>query len=51
MRLAAGQEVELKFGGRRLDRHGHTLAHVFIVQGEKRLWVRQVMVAGGFARV
>ena len=50
-RLAAGQEVELKFGGRRSDRHGHALAHVFIVQGDKRLWLQQALVADGFARV
>ena len=30
-RLAAGQEVELKFGGRRLDRHGYLLAQGFVV--------------------
>ena len=50
-RLAAGQEVELKFGGRRSDRHGRSLAHVFVVQGEKRVWLQQALVADGFARV
>jgi endonuclease YncB( thermonuclease family) len=25
-KLASGADVELKFGGRRIDRHGHALA-------------------------
>ena len=50
-RLAAGQEVELKFGGRRLDRHGYLLAQVFVVSGEKRLWLQEELVANSFARV
>ncbi len=50
-RLASGATVELKFGGRRLDRHGHALAQVFVVNGETRLWLQEELVAKGLARV
>ncbi|HEX2449056.1 MAG TPA: thermonuclease family protein [Methyloceanibacter sp.] len=49
--LANGKEVELKFGGRRLDRHGHLLAQVFLVSGESRLWLQEELVVQGLARV
>jgi endonuclease YncB( thermonuclease family) len=50
-RLASGAEVELHFGGRREDRHGHLLAQIFVVKGDQRLWLQQELVAQGFARV
>jgi micrococcal nuclease len=50
-RLAVGKEVELKFGGRRIDRHGYLLAQVFVVSGDKHLWLQEELVAKGFARV
>lgn len=50
-RLAAGKEVELKFGGRRIDRHGHVLAQVFVGEDESRLWLQEELVAKGLARV
>jgi endonuclease YncB( thermonuclease family) len=50
-RLAAGKEVELRYGGTRTDRHGYALAHVFVVDGVSRLWLQQEMVKAGLARV
>ncbi len=49
--LAAGKEVELRYGGTKTDRHGYALAQVFVVDGEKRIWLQQEMVGEGFARV
>jgi endonuclease YncB( thermonuclease family) len=49
--LAAGKRVELGFGERRSDRHGHLLAQVFVVEKGARLWLQQAMVAKGLARV
>jgi len=50
-RLAAGAEVELRFGGTRADRHGYALAQVFVVKGDTRVWLQQELVAQGLARV
>ena len=44
-KLASGADVELKFGGRRIDRHGHALAQVFVVNGGTRLWLQEELVA------
>jgi endonuclease YncB( thermonuclease family) len=49
--LAAGRTVELRFGGLRQDRHGHLLAHVFVVEGDSRLWLQEALIAKGLARV
>jgi endonuclease YncB( thermonuclease family) len=49
--LASGAEVELRYGGTRGDRHDHVLAQVFVVDGDKRLWLQEELVARGFARV
>ena len=46
--LAEGKDVELKFGGRRNDRHGHLLAHVFV--GKQRIWLQDALIAQGLAR-
>jgi len=46
--LVLGQEVALKFGGRRMDRHGRLLAHLYLPGGE---WVQGAMLAAGMARV
>ena len=48
--LAEGRDVELKFGGRREDRHGHLLAHAFVLHGEQRIWLQDALIAQGFAR-
>lgn len=50
-RLAAGKEVELRYGGARTDRHGYALAQVFVVEGASRIWVQKEMVGEGLARV
>lgn len=50
-RIAAGKEVELRYGGTKTDRHGYALAHVFVVEGDKRLWLQQEMIRQGLARV
>jgi endonuclease YncB( thermonuclease family) len=49
--LASGHAVELRFGGRRQDRHGYFLAHVFVVEGEHHLWLQEQLLAKGLARV
>jgi endonuclease YncB( thermonuclease family) len=49
--LASGRQVELRFAGRRTDRHDHLLAQVFVEAGDERLWLQQEMVAKGLARV
>ncbi len=50
-RFAAGKEVELRFDGRRTDRHGHALAQIFVVESGTRLWLQEEMIAKGLARV
>jgi hypothetical protein len=49
--MAQGAEVELRFDGRRSDRHGRKLAQVFAVKGNERLWLQGELVARGLARV
>lgn len=49
--LALGRTVELRFAGRRTDRHGQLLAQVFVAEGRDRLWIQEEMVAKGMARV
>ena len=49
--LAANKTVELRFGGRRTDRHGNLLAQVFVVSGDDRLWLQDELVRKGLARV
>lgn len=50
-RLASGAEIELRFGGRRTDRHEQLLAQVFVVRDGARLWLQEELVAKGLARV
>ncbi|MGV1013866.1 MAG: thermonuclease family protein [Methyloceanibacter sp.] len=49
--LASGSEIELRFGGRRADRHDQLLAQVFVVRDGARLWLQEALVAKGLARV
>jgi endonuclease YncB( thermonuclease family) len=49
--LVAGARVELRYGGERSDRYGHALAHVFVGDGESRVWVQGALVGKGLARV
>ena len=46
--MVLGKEVRLGFGGRRGDRHGRVLAHVF---GEDGTWVQGELLDRGMARV
>ncbi len=46
--LTLGRAVTLAYGGRRSDRHGRTLAHVFDSAGT---WVQGEMLSRGLARV
>ncbi|MFQ5955227.1 MAG: thermonuclease family protein, partial [Kiloniellales bacterium] len=47
-RLALGKTVRLAFGGRRMDRHGRLLAHVYDAAGR---WLQAEMLRQGLARV
>lgn len=49
-RLVAGQSVDLGFAGRRVDRNGRLLAHVFIAGTEPRVWIQGEMIKAGHAR-
>ena len=46
--LALGRRLTLGFGGRRMDRHGRLLAHVFDGDG---VWMQGEMLRRGMARV
>ncbi len=46
--LTLGRTLTLSFGGRRLDRHGRLLAHLF---GEDGAWIQGEMLRRGLARV
>ena len=46
--LTLGRELELGFGGRRGDRHGRVLAHLFDSDGR---WIQGEMLRAGLARV
>ncbi len=46
--LVEHEEVQLFYGGRREDRYGRHLAHLYLADGR---WVQGVMVAEGLARV
>jgi micrococcal nuclease len=50
MRLVLGHSVELAFGGRRKDRYGRLLAHVFVRSDSERVWVQGHMLRSGHAR-
>jgi len=49
-RLVLGRSVELAFAGRRSDRYGRLLAHVFVGSGDTRVWVQGHLVREGRAR-
>jgi micrococcal nuclease len=51
--LVAGKAVALAFSGRRMDRYGRRLAHVFLPalpDGAPRVWMQGRMIADGHAR-
>lgn len=47
-RLSLNREVQLAYGGLRVDRHGRRLAHLFLLDGT---WIQGEMLARGLARV
>jgi endonuclease YncB( thermonuclease family) len=49
-RLVLGRSVELGFAGRRTDRYGRLLAHVFVRSGQERIWVQAHLLRTGHAR-
>ena len=46
--LTLGRVVSLRYGGRRTDRHGRSLAHLF---GEDGTWIQGILLDKGMARV
>lgn len=46
--LALERDLELRYGGQRVDRHGRILAHLYRKDG---LWIQGEMLRLGFARV
>lgn len=48
--LALKRQVLLRYGGEAIDRHGRTLAQVYVL-GAEPVWVQQAMLARGAARV
>jgi endonuclease YncB( thermonuclease family) len=48
--LVLNQNVMLRYGGARLDRHGRALGQLF-VEGSATVWVQERMLADGWARV
>lgn len=51
--LVLGRIVELRFGGRRLDRYGRLLAHLYLLgeNGDGETWVQGRLLEDGMARV
>lgn len=47
-RLVQGRMVELRYGGRRVDRYRRALAHLFV---DRRTWVQGELLGAGMARV
>lgn len=48
--IVASRNVRLAFSGRRTDRYGRLLAHVFARSGETQVWVQGEMLKRGLAR-
>ena len=48
--LLVGRTVALAFAGRREDRYGRVLAHLFLHDGENKVWVQAQLVERGLAR-
>ena len=48
--LVLGKRVKLAFAGRRTDRYGRTLAHVFVADRGRSDWVQGTLLAMGHAR-
>lgn len=48
--LVLGQSVELAHAGRKRDRYGRMLAHLFLERDGKRVWVQGELLRNGHAR-
>ncbi|NKB19831.1 MAG: thermonuclease family protein [Alphaproteobacteria bacterium] len=46
--LSLGKELTLKYGGRKIDRHGRLLAHLYLDDGK---WIQGALLQAGMARV
>ncbi len=49
-RLVVGRNIELKFAGRRSDRYGRQLGHLFVANGSETVWVQGYLLSQGLAR-
>ena len=49
--LVEGKSVVLAFSGRRADRYGRTLAHIFVREVDGKVWVQGRLAETGHARV
>jgi endonuclease YncB( thermonuclease family) len=49
-RLVLGKPVELEIGGRQTDRYGRVLAHAFVQDNGRRIWVQEQLLRHGNAR-
>lgn len=47
--LVLGKNVQIRYGGERIDRHGRVLGHMFV--GPEQIWVQGAMIGAGLARV
>jgi endonuclease YncB( thermonuclease family) len=48
--LVLGRSVELAYSGRRVDRYGRRLAHLFLDRDGERIWVQGRLLSSGHAR-
>jgi micrococcal nuclease len=48
--LVLAKKIKLAFAGRRTDRYGRTLAHVFVDDHGRQSWVQGTLLAKGYAR-
>lgn len=49
--LLAGKSVRIAAAGRHKDRYGRQLAHVFLADGKKDMWIGEWLIEQGHARV
>lgn len=48
--LALGKQIELRYAGGQVDRHGRALGHLFVL-GRETIWAQQALLRDGLARV
>ena len=48
--LVLAKKIKLAFAGRRTDRYGRALAHVFVDDHGRQSWVQGTLLANGYAR-